>query len=59
MKRFGYFILEAARIHADPDDPVNWMTRMRWEETRWGTPPLRTLAPVKRCCPCGKCLSDD
>ena len=59
MRRFGYFILEAARIHADPDEPVNFMTRMRWEEAGWGTPSLRTLAPVKRYCPCGKCLSDD
>ena len=38
MRRFGYFILEAARNHADPDDPVNFMTRMRWEEAGWGTP---------------------
>ena len=53
MKRFGYF------IRAGTDDPMNFMTKMRWEETGWGTPALRTLAPVKRFSPCSECLSDD
>ena len=59
MKTFGYFILYVMRIHADADHPVNYMTKMRWEGARWGTVELQNLAPVKRHCPCGKCLSDD